>query len=139
MLENLSVQEIVSHILSKKISPEEVADYYLNRIRKLNPVLNAIVSLKDEDLIKDEVKHIIKNIDSYKINPPVLKRERLERLYDLSRMVFADNIADEAEKELMLRLVIGLGFEQNEANSVMEKSFKEIIKGSDEDEFIAAF
>ena len=58
MLENLSVQEIVSHILSKKISPEEVADYYLNRIRKLNPVLNAIVSLKDEDLIKDEVKHI---------------------------------------------------------------------------------
>ena len=54
-------------------------------------------------------------------------------------MVFADNIADEAEKELMLRLVIGLGFEQNEANSVMEKSFKEIIKGSDEDEFIAAF
>ena len=58
MLENLSVQEIVLHILSKKISPEEVADYYLNRIRKLNPVLNAIVSLKDEDLIKDEVKHI---------------------------------------------------------------------------------
>ena len=58
MLENLSVQEIVSLIISKKISPEEVADYYLNRIRKLNPVLNAIVSLKDEDLVKDEVKHL---------------------------------------------------------------------------------
>ena len=91
------------------------------------------------EIDEDEVKHIIKNIDSYKINPPVLKRERLERLYDLSRMVFADNIADEAEKKLMHSLVIGLGFEQNEANSVMEKSFKEIIKGSDEDEFIAAF
>ena len=91
------------------------------------------------EIDEDEVKHIIENIDSYKTNPPVLKRERLERLYDLSRMVFADNIADEAEKELMHRLVIGLGFEQNEANSVMEKSFKEIIKGSDEDEFIAAF
>ena len=85
------------------------------------------------------MKYIIENIDSYKINPPVLKRERLERLYDLSRMVFADNIADEAEKELMHRLVIGLGFEQNEANSIIEKSFKEINKGSDEDEFIAAF
>ena len=46
---------------------------------------------------------------------------------------------NEAEKELMHRLVIGLGFEQNEANSIIEKSFKEIIKGSDEDEFIAAF
>ena len=91
------------------------------------------------EIDEDEVKHIIENIDSYKINPPVLKRERLERLYDLSRMVFADNIADDAEKELMHRLVIGLGFEQNEANSIIEKSFKEIIKGSDEDEFIAAF
>lgn len=91
------------------------------------------------EIDEDEVKHIIENIDSYKINPPVLKRERLERLYDLSRMVFADNIADKAEKELMHRLVIGLGFEQKEANSIIEKSFKEIIKGSDEDEFIAAF
>ena len=91
------------------------------------------------EIDEDEVKYIIENIDSYKINPPVLKRERLERLYDLSRMVFADNIADEAEKKLMHSLVIGLGFEQNEANSIIEKSFREIIKGSDEDEFIAAF
>ena len=91
------------------------------------------------EIDEDEVKYIIENIDSYKINPPVLKRERLERLYDLSRMVFADNIADKAEKKLMHSLVIGLGFEQNEANSIIEKSFREIIKGSDEDEFIAAF
>ena len=66
MLENLSVQEIVSLIPSKKISPEEVADYYLNRIRKLNPVLNAIVSLKDEDLVKDEVKHLEQKIRTSK-------------------------------------------------------------------------
>ena len=58
MLENLSVQDIVSNILSKKINAEEVTEYYLNRIKKLNPVLNAIVSLKDEDLIRDEVKHL---------------------------------------------------------------------------------
>ena len=108
-----------------KISKEEQA--FINR---------TAINLEIDE---DEVKHIFENIDSYKINPPVLKRERLERLYDLSRMVFADNIADKAEKELMHRLVIGLGFEQNEANSIIEKSFKEIIKGSDEDEFIAAF
>ena len=59
MLENLSVQNIVSNILSKKINAEEVTEYYLNRIKKLNPVLNAIVSLKDEDLIRDEVKHCL--------------------------------------------------------------------------------
>ena len=58
MLESLSVQDIVSNILSKKIKAEEVTEYYLNRIKKLNPALNAIVSLKDEDLIRDEVKHL---------------------------------------------------------------------------------
>ena len=58
MLESLSVQDIVSNILSKKIKAEEVTEFYLNRIKKLNPILNAIVSLKDEDLIKDEVKHL---------------------------------------------------------------------------------
>ena len=54
-------------------------------------------------------------------------------------MVFADNIADEAEKKLMNRLIIGLGFEADKADYIVEKSFEEILKGSDEDEFIAAF
>ena len=63
MLESLSVQDIVSNILSKKIKAEEVTEFYLNRIKKLNPVLNAIVSLKDEDLIRDEVKHLKQSND----------------------------------------------------------------------------
>ena len=86
-----------------------------------------------------EVDNIIENINDYPINPPVSKQIRLERLYDLTRMVFADNIADEAEKKLMKRLIIGLGFEADKADYIVEKSFEEILKGSDEDEFIAAF
>ena len=86
-----------------------------------------------------EVDNIIENINNYPINPPVSKQIRLERLYDLTRMVFADNIADEAEKKLMNRLIIGLGFEADNADYIVEKSFEEILKGSDEDEFIAAF
>ena len=66
MLESLSVQDIVSNILSKKIKAEEVTEFYLNRIKKLNPVLNAIVSLKDEDLIKDEVKHLKRSNENTK-------------------------------------------------------------------------
>jgi len=58
MLENLSVQEIVSRITSKQINTKEVSEYYLNRIQKLNPMLNAIVSLKDEEKIKDEAKDL---------------------------------------------------------------------------------
>ena len=43
------------------------------------------------------------------------------------------------QKKLMHRLVIGLGFDADQANSIVEKSFIEIQKGCDEDDFISAF
>ncbi|MBT7472363.1 MAG: amidase [Candidatus Marinimicrobia bacterium] len=58
MLENLSADEIVSHIHSKQITPEEVVTHYLNRIKKFNPSLKAIVSLKEEEMIIKETKHL---------------------------------------------------------------------------------
>ena len=94
------------------------------------------VNLEIED---SEVIKIKANIDSYPINPPASEQSRLERLYDLSRMVFADNIADDAEKNLLKRLIIGLGFAVDKVDQVIEKSFLEISKGSDKEEFIASF
>ena len=87
----------------------------------------------------DEVAQIIEHIEEHPINPPSTQQLRLERLYDLTRMVFADAIADAAEKKLMLRLVVGLGFDHHEAETIVEKAFGEISKGSNEDSFIAAF
>ena len=107
------------------ISKEEEA--FINR---------TAINLEIED---SEVVEIKANIDSYPINPPVSEQNRLERLYDLSRMVFADNIADDAEKNLLKRLIIGLGFAVDKVDQVIEKSFLEISKGSDEEEFIASF
>ena len=91
------------------------------------------------EIEEEEAASIIKNVDQYQINPPSSKRVRLERLYDLARIVLVDNIADDAEKKLMHRLVIGLGFDADQANSIVEKSFIEIQKGCDEDDFISAF
>ena len=94
------------------------------------------INLEIED---DEVATIKANIDNYPINPPHTEQRRLERLFDLARMVFADKIAEEAEKQLMNRLVVGLGFPHKEAESIISRSFIEIQKGSDEEEFIASF
>lgn len=91
------------------------------------------------EIEEEEVAKIIEHIEEHPINPPHTQQGRLERLYDLSRMVFADDIADAAEKKLMLRLVVGLGFDHHEAETILEKAFREISKGSDEDRFIAAF
>ena len=107
------------------ISEEEEA--FINR---------TAINLEIED---EEVATIKANIDNYPINPPHTEQRRLERLYDLSRMVFADKIADEAEKKLMNRLVVGLGFHHDKVEQIIDQSFEEIQKGSDEEEFIAYF
>ena len=46
MFENLSVKEIQKNIISRQVSVKEVVEYYLNKIDKLNPDLNAIVLQK---------------------------------------------------------------------------------------------
>jgi uncharacterized tellurite resistance protein B-like protein len=91
------------------------------------------------EIEEQEVETIKANLDNYPINPPSTEQRRLERLYDLARMVFADQIADEAEKKIMNRLIIGLGFPHEEVEDIINQSFEQIQKGSDEDEFVASF
>ena len=91
------------------------------------------------EIEEQEVETIKANLDNYPINPPSTEQRRLERLYDLARMVFADKIADQEEKKIMNRLIIGLGFPYEEAEDVINHSFEQIQKGSDEDEFVASF
>ena len=47
MLNNQSIKEIQKSIYSRQISIKEVVEYYLDRIEKLNPNLNAFVLQKD--------------------------------------------------------------------------------------------
>ena len=54
MLENQSVKEIQKNIRSRQISIREVVEYYLDKIEKLNPDLNAIVLQKDRELLIEE-------------------------------------------------------------------------------------
>jgi uncharacterized tellurite resistance protein B-like protein len=90
--------------------------------------------------IEDEEKaSILENSNQHPINPPTTKQGRLERLYDLARMVLADHIADEAEKQLMKRMVVGLGFPTDQIEPLIDKAFTLIKDGSDQDDFVAAF
>ena len=73
MLESQSVKELQNIIKSRKISIKEVVEYYLDRIEKLNPDLNAIVLQKDRELIikeaieKDKAKEIDKSLNGLPI------------------------------------------------------------------------
>ena len=66
MITQLSLQEQIDLIRKKDIKVEELFQEYLTNIDKLNPQLNAIVSLRDRDWIikkaqeKDSLKQDIK-------------------------------------------------------------------------------
>ena len=66
MITQLSLQEQIDLIHKKEIKVEELFQEYLTNIDKLNPQLNAIVSLRDRDWIikkaqeKDSLKQDIK-------------------------------------------------------------------------------
>lgn len=91
------------------------------------------------EIEEDEVKNILKDPEHYPVNPPSNETRRLERLYDLSRMVFADQIADDSEKALLKRMVVGLGFDAAQADTIVAKALELVADGKDEDEFIAGF
>ena len=68
MLNNQSVKEIQKSIYSRQISIKEVVEYYLDKIEKLNPSLNAIVLQKDRKLI---IKEAIEKDKAREVDKPL--------------------------------------------------------------------
>tara|TARA_B100000768_G_scaffold111327_1_gene103139 strand:- start:1535 stop:1951 length:417 start_codon:yes stop_codon:yes gene_type:complete len=90
------------------------------------------------EIENEEYQVILENSANFNLNPPANQKRRIERLFDLTRMIYADHIADENETKLLNRLVVGLGFVSGSEN-IVAKALKLVAEGKDEDEFIAAF
>lgn len=76
------------------------------------------------DISKETYLQILKDYNSHPINPTISQEARIERLYDLVRMVYADHIKDTHEVTLLNKLVIGLGFQTEMASKVVNTSLK---------------
>ncbi|MCV6631503.1 MAG: TerB family tellurite resistance protein [Flavobacteriaceae bacterium] len=80
-------------------------------------------------------KAILKDYKSYPINPPVSYDKRIARLYDLSRMVFADNTLGEKQAIILARLAVGLGFSTTNVEYIVDKALKLVAEGVDSEDF----
>ena len=65
---------------------------------------------------------ILKNYASYPINPPLSYSLRLERLYDLSRMVHIDHMKGDHKEVLLRKMAIGLGFHVDRVDAVVDRA-----------------
>lgn len=78
---------------------------------------------------------ILKEYKSHPINPPASYDRRLERLYDLARMVWVDHVEGEKQVRILERLCVGLGFHPDNAKHVTGKALDLVESGSDLDDF----
>lgn len=85
---------------------------------------------------EDDYKILLKNYQSHPINPPVSYDQRLERLYDLARMVYVDHIKGEHEEILLRKIAVGLGFHAVNVKYIVDKALTAIRSGADLDTFI---
>lgn len=88
------------------------------------------------DISENDYKEILKDYASHDINPPSSYDRRLERLFDLARMVYADHELGDKQVAMLERLGVGLGFNPVNVTYVVDKALKLVQAGVDEDNFI---
>ncbi|RTY70542.1 TerB family tellurite resistance protein [Flavobacterium sp. GSP27] len=109
-------------LTDEKISPEEKA--FVDKLA----VRLEISPAEYEEILQDPLK--------YPINPPYLYEQRIERLYDLARIVHVDHHLGD-KQELMLRKIgIGIGFDPENINQIVENALLLVEKEVDLDTFI---
>jgi uncharacterized tellurite resistance protein B-like protein len=88
------------------------------------------------EISQAEYEEILANPLKYPVNPPLLHTRRLERLYDLARMVYTDeHVMAEKEQELLTRFALALGFTPGNVNYIVDKALKLVDHKVDLDTF----
>lgn len=88
------------------------------------------------EISDDEYEEILENPSKYPINPPTLYTQRLERLYDLARMVYADHVLGPKQKDILTKFCLALGFTPGNVSYIVDKALSLLILHVDLDTFV---
>jgi len=90
------------------------------------------------NISKEEYKKIVKNPDKFPINPPVSYDTRIARLYNLTQMIYADEEVSKEEVSILFRVVVGLGFPQDNAEKVSDEALHLVMNNNNLEDFTKA-
>lgn len=76
------------------------------------------------DIAEDEYMKVLKNPTAFPIHPNNSVEGRLERLYDLFKIIYADNEVEKGEVELLRKYAIGLGFSPETSDGIIKRSIQ---------------
>lgn len=87
------------------------------------------------EITASEYEEILENPLKYPINPPYLHSQRLERLYDLGRMVHTEHHLGDKQDLLLRKFAIALGFTPGNVNYIVDKALSLIDQKVDSETF----
>lgn len=88
------------------------------------------------EISDEEYEEILENPLKYPINPPVMHIQRLDRLYDLGRMVYVDHILGPKQKQTLTKFALALGFTPGNIQYIVDKCLSLLMLEVDLDTFI---
>jgi len=89
-------------------------------------------------ILEDKYNEIIENPSKYPIHTPHDYDKRIERLYDLGRMIFADNEVSGEEAKVLRSICVGLGFPLDNVEKVTDEAIHLILNNNDLEDFTKA-
>lgn len=90
------------------------------------------------DITKSEFEAILKKPNNYPVTPPVSYEERLEHLYDLTKMLFLDKNPTIDKTSTMDRIAVGLGFPAENARAIVKEAINFFLIEPDVEDFKSA-
>ncbi|OSY89037.1 hypothetical protein WH52_05090 [Tenacibaculum holothuriorum] len=87
---------------------------------------------------ESEYENILKSPEKYPVNSPVSYDERIERLYRLTKMIFADGDVDKNEVSLMRKIAVALQFPLDNVEKVCDEAIHLVMNDNDLDDFTTA-
>lgn len=109
-------------LADEKVTPEEKA--FLDKLAN------------NLEISKAEYEEILENPLKYSINPPYLHVERLERLYDLARIVHKDHHLGDTQEKLLIKFGLALGFTPGNVSYIIDKALALVDRNVDIDTFL---
>ena len=84
----------------------------------------------------EDIDYLIKNYEKFNVTPTYDYNERIEELYYLSKIIYADGHIDKAELKILKNAIVALGFLAKKVDDIYEKAVGLTADDADLDDFI---
>ena len=86
-------------------------------------------------LDQDDILYIIKDYEKYSLEPTYNYDERIEQLYNLTKIIYADGHIDKNELKILKKAIVALGFPAKNADMIYETAVGLIVDEADLEDF----